>query len=109
VEQFVSLREVPPPIELDDLRRLNEFFPRGGAEFQLDPSFEPQMKGRDEGMPEPDPENVRTFGILQRMNRLNLVVPVDVPHMWDAAMQSKTCKLTVLGEHYRRLVEKGRI
>lgn len=57
----------------------------------------------------PDPENVRTFKILQRYNRLNLVVPVDVPHMWTAAMQSKTCRLTVLGEHYHRLVEKDRI
>jgi hypothetical protein len=24
-------------------------------------------------------------------------------------MESKSCKLTVLGEHYRRLVERGRI
>jgi hypothetical protein len=25
--------------------------------------------------------------------------------MWHAAMQSKGCELTVLGEHYRKLVE----
>lgn len=109
VRQFVSLRKVPPSIELHDLRRIVEFFPAPGAEFRLDPSFEPEMKGRDEGMPMPNPENVRTFGILQRYNRLNLVVPVDAPHMWNAAMQSKTCRLTVLGEHYRRLVEKDRV
>jgi len=109
VRQFVSLRRVPAPIELEDLRRIVEFFPAPGSEFQLDPTFEPEEKGRDTGMPPPDPENTRTFAILQRYNRLNLVVPVDAPHMWHAAMQNKACKLTVLGEHYRRLVEKGRI
>jgi len=109
VRQFVSLRRVPPPIELEDLRRLPEFFPAAGAEFQLDPTFEPEFKGRDEGMPDPVLENTERFAILQRYARLNLVVPVDAPHMWHAAMESKACRLTVLGEHYRRLVEKQRI
>lgn len=109
VREFVSLRRVAPSIGLDDLRRLMEFFPTPGAVFTLDPSFEPERKGRDPGMPEPDPENTRVFAILQRYNRLNLLVPVDAPHMWHAAMQSKGCRLTVLGEHYRRLVERERI
>jgi hypothetical protein len=109
VRQFVSLRRVPPPIELDDLRRITEFFPTPGCEFRLDPTFEPESKGRGPGMPPPTPENTRKFAILQRYNRLNLVVPVDAPHMWHAAMQSRACRLTVLGEHYRRLVEKQRI
>jgi Caspase domain len=109
VRHFVSLRKVSSPIGLDDLRRITEFFPKPGAEFQLDPTFEPELKGRDPGMPEPIAENTRTFAILQRYNRLNLVVPVGVPHMWNAAMERKACKLTVLGEHYRRLVEKRRI
>ena len=64
---------------------------------------------RDEGMPPPDPENTRTFAILQKFNRLNLLVPVNAMHMWNAAMESKACRLTALGEHYRRLVEKNRI
>jgi hypothetical protein len=29
--------------------------------------------------------------------------------MWHAAMESKSCQLTPLGEHYRHLVEKNRI
>ncbi|GAA0490218.1 MULTISPECIES: caspase family protein [Pseudomonadota] len=109
VRQFVSLRKVNPPISLDDLRRITEFFPQRGYEYKLDPTFEPELKGRDPDMPPPNPENTRKFALLQRYNRLNLVVPVDAPHMWHAAMQSKTCKLTVLGEHYRRLVEKQRL
>jgi len=109
VKQFVSLRKVSPPISTSDLRRLTEFFPSPGFEFPLDPTFEPEMKGRDPGMPLPNLENTRTFAVLQSYNRLNLLVPVGVPHMWNAAMESETCKLTVLGEHYRRLVEKSRI
>lgn len=109
VRQFVSLRKVLPPLPLDELRRITEFFPGRGHEFQLDPTFEPEMKGRDPGMPDPIPENTRKFAVLQRYNRLNLVVPVDAPHMWHAAMQSKSCRLTVLGEHYRSLIEKQRI
>jgi len=109
VKSFVSLRKVQPAIQLDELRRITEFFPKPGYEFPLDPTFEPEMKGRSEGMPNPDTENTRKFAILQKFNRVNLLVPVDAPHMWHAAMESKSCKLTVLGEHYRRLVEKKRI
>jgi hypothetical protein len=106
VKNFVSLRKVAPPIPLSDLQRVIEFFPNPGDEFPLDPTYEEEMKGRDEGMPAPHPEHVRTFKILQKYNRLNLLVPVDVPNMWNAAMESKTCRLTALGEHYRRCVEK---
>ncbi len=109
VKRFVSLRKVAPPIPTTDLRRITEFFPTPGFELPLDPTYEPELKGRDPGMPPPNPENTRIFAILQRYNRLNLLVPVDAPHMWNAAMESKLCKLTALGEHYRRLVEKDRI
>lgn len=109
VRQFVSLRKVAPPIELADLRRIAELFPRPGYEFPLDPTFEPEFRGRDSSMPAPIPENVRTFSILQRFSRLNLVVPVGAPHMWHAAIECKACKLTAVGEHYRRLVVQQRI
>jgi hypothetical protein len=109
VREFVSLRKVPPPIELADLRQLTKLFPSPGFEFDLDPTFEPEMKGRDPGMPPPDPENTRKFAVLQKYNRLNLLVPVGATHMWNAAMERKKCRLTPLGEHYRRLVEKNRI
>ncbi|MCT4673675.1 MAG: caspase family protein [Prolixibacteraceae bacterium] len=109
VRQFVSLRNVASPLPLEDLRQIANFFPEPGFEFELDPTYEPEIKGRDEGMPAPNPENTRIFAILQRYNRLNLLVPVGAPHMWNAAMESKACKLTALGEHYRRLVAKNRI
>lgn len=109
VKSFVSLRKVMPPIQLAELRRIVEFFPAPGFEFSLDPSFEPRPEGRTKKMPPPNPENTQKFAILQKYNRVNLLVPVDAPHMWNAAIESKSCKLTVLGEHYRRLVQRGRI
>jgi hypothetical protein len=109
VRNFVSLRKVTSAIPLENLRLISELFPTPGFEYQLNPTFEPELKGRDEGMPKPIEENTRIFAILQKYNRLNLLVPVDAPHMWHAAMESKTCKLTALGEHYRRLAKKNKI
>ena len=108
VRNFVSLRHVAPAIPLEELRLIYEYFPIPGYEFQLDPTYEPEMKGRSEGMPLPIEENTRKFAVLQKFNRLHLLVPVGAPHMWHAAMESKPCKLTALGEHYRRLAKKER-
>ncbi len=111
VKSFVSLRKVQPPINLSDLQRIVEFFPTPGFEFKLDPTFEPERSPGDSerGWPDPNAKNSADFAVLQKYNRVNLVVPVDAPHMWHAAINSKSCKLTVLGEHYRRLVAQGRI
>ena len=102
VKSFVSLRKVQPPIDLADLQRISEFFPQAGSQFLLDSSFEPES-------PNPDPAKTSVFAILQKYNRVNLVVPVGAPHMYHAAMEGKSCKLTSLGEHYRRLAAAKRI
>lgn len=109
VKQFVSLRKSSPAISIEDLRKITTFFPTPGYSLPLDPTFEPEMKGRDVGRLNPVEENTRVFSILQKYNRLNLLVPDGADHMWNAAMESKSCRLTALGEHYRRLVEKNRI
>lgn len=109
VKHFVSLRNVRPAVDIAELLRIVEFFPSSGFHFDLDPSYEAESVGRKPGMPPPDPEHVGIFKILQKYNRVNLLVPVDAPHMWHAAMDSKSCKLTVLGEHYRRLVAEKRL
>ncbi|MGE8261614.1 MAG: caspase family protein [Stenotrophomonas sp.] len=108
VKAFTSLRRVSPPIQLGDLKKITEFFATPSAEFLLDPSFEPQPPAPNHGIA-PDPENNRKFSVLQKLNRLNLVKPVDEEHMYFAAMNSKSCKLTVLGEHYWNLISKKRI
>jgi hypothetical protein len=111
VTRFVSLRKVPPAVALADLKRLIEFFPLPEMHVQLDPTWEPEEIGRPAKVPPPNQANTINFALLQRLNRVGLVVPhgASKPNMFHAAMESKTCKLTVLGEHYRRLVETKRI
>ena len=109
VKRFVSLRRVLPPLPLQELRLIAKLFPAADFDFRLDPTFEPELRGRPEGAPPPDPRNTATFAILQRYNRVNLVKPFDAPHMWHAAIESKSCRLTPLGAHYRRLVANKRI
>lgn len=108
VNTFTSLRKVQAPISLSDLKKITEFFISPADEFSLNPSFEPQPPAPNHGVL-PDPANTAKFSILQKLNRLNLVKPVGEDHMYFAAMNSKTCKLTVLGEHYWKLVTKGMI
>ncbi len=110
VRRFLSLRRVEPPIVFNKLLRITELFPESGYILPLNPAYEPERYGIEpEGTPLPDPARVEEFEILQCFHRLNLVVPVDAPYLWHAAMQSKACKLTPLGEHYRYLVAIGRL
>lgn len=102
VRSFISLRKVNPPITLEDLKKIDDLFPDKGYEFPLDPTFEPTSGKTIE-------TNAEKFRILQKYNRLNLVVPVGAEHMYFAAMESKSCKLTILGEHYWTLVKEERI
>jgi hypothetical protein len=109
VKRFVSLRKVQPPLELADLRRIAGLFPEPGFQYPLDPSYEPERIGSGPGVPAPDPEKTAIFAVLQKYNRVGLLVPEGAPHMWHAAMQSRSVRLTALGEHYRRLAAKGLI
>lgn len=108
VKAFTSLRKVIPPIQLSDLHQITALFRSPDYEFPLDPSFEPQPPAPNHGI-SPDPLNNAKFAILQKLNRLNLVTPVGEEHMYFAAMNSKACKLTALGEHYWNLITKQRI
>lgn len=112
VSKFVSLRKAHPPIALQELLALASHFPRADYNFPLDPAYEPERSEEqkaDPKIPPPDPQKNAVFAVLQNYVKVNLVRPVDAKHMWHAAMQSKSCELTVLGEHYRRIVADGLI
>ena len=82
--------------------RVNLHFGRGGCELcdgQVD-AVDPAMIRMPLDIPIP-------LLILHR--RYPIDRPVDAPHMWHAAVESKAVKLTALGEHYRRLAVKGLI
>lgn len=102
VKNFTSLRKVTPPISLSDLKMITELFIDPGSEFLLDNTYEPDSKN-------PIKENVEKFRVLQKFNRVNLVIPVGEDHMYYAAMCKKSCKLTPLGIHYWNLVKNNRI
>ncbi|MGN7298272.1 caspase family protein [Ferdinandcohnia sp. SAFN-114] len=102
VSTFTSLRKVVPPIPLDILRKIKEYFPSPEEYFKLDPSFEPTSEN-------PNSDNVEIFGNLQKMVKVGLVVPVDEEHMYYAAMNYKACRLTATGYHYWKLTNANRI
>ncbi len=113
VKRFVSLRKVRPPLELAELRRISEFFPEPGFQFRLDPTYEPERHESwatdPQGVPAPEPEHTAIFKILQKYTSVGLTRPDGAPHMWHAAMESKSVSLTALGEHYRQLAAKDLI
>lgn len=111
VQEFISLRQTKPKLSLSDLRALKTIFSTS-KEVNLDPSFEytniPQEK-HDCIKPYATEANVKTFKLLQRLESVGLVEPVGTPHMYFAAMESRSCKLTALGEYYFILAKRGRI
>lgn len=102
VKSFTTLRKVQSPISLSDLKQITILFPKKGQSLKLDPSFEPTSSN-------PDDSNTEQFRILQKYNKINLVIPEGEEHMYYAAMNSKSCKLTILGEHYWNLVKNERL
>lgn len=102
VDRLSELRLCSPAVPLTELRRLPDFFPDVDQEFPLDPSYEPTAEPHDA-------EHEAVFLILQRCRAAKLVEPVGADHMYFAAMQSKTCRLTPLGKHYRRMAREARL
>ena len=102
VKRFISLREVQPPIPLDELKQITDLFLEPSHTFPLDPSYEPTSEN-------PIEENTKIFAKLQKYSHVNLVKPVDEEHMYYAAMNSTGCRLTALGAHYWNLVKKKKI
>lgn len=102
VKRFISLREVQPPIALEELKQITDLFPEPSYTFPLDPSYEPTSEN-------PVEDRTKVFVILQKYNHVNLVKPVDQEHMYYAAMNTTGCRLTALGAHYWNIVKKERI
>ena len=102
VSRFTSIRKINPPVPLEKLRKLTEYFKTAEEEYQLDPSYEFTDPNANEG-------NVNIFKNLQKFESVRLVVPVDEEHMYFAAINSKSCKLTALGYQYWRLVKENKI
>ena len=107
INKFVSLRKNSPPISINELRKICDIFKKPSEEYLLDPTYEPDKHEADTD--EINKEHECIFRTLQGYVKLNLVVPVGEEHMYYAAINRKSCKLTAQGQHYWKLVKKGTI
>jgi len=112
VSGFTCLRSAAPKINMAELKKITEYFPQPDTLFPLDPSFEytndPQIVHQYIA-PFAQPEHITVFKTLQKMQSAGLVEPCDEAHMYWAAMNNKSCRLTPLGAHYWRLVNEKKI
>ena len=102
VSKLVPLRNCSPAVSPEILRKLPEYFKRSADEHPLDPSYEPTAEPHN-------PDHEKIFGHLQSMRAARLITPVGEEHLYFAAMNSKSCRLTALGAHYWRLANHGKI
>jgi hypothetical protein len=112
VTRFTSLRTIEPQVPIETLRKIVDYFSSPEQEYRLDPSYEDTNKNEvKHALVEPyaKPENVAIFKDLQKFQSVGLVVPVEAPYMYFAAMESKSCKLTALGYHYWRLFKERKL
>lgn len=112
VSQFVTLRTISPKLPVTTLHKITDLFPAPDAALGLDPSYEctndPTIEHKYVA-PFAEAAHVTILKALQQMQSAGLVVPVDEDHMYWAAMNKKSCRLTPLGEHYWRLVSNKKI
>lgn len=102
VSKLISLRNCSPVVPLEILRLLPKYFARPDADLPLDPSFEPDAEPSH-------PANEQIFSHLQRYRAARLVVPVGEEHLYYAAMNSKSCRLTPLGRFHWSLASDGKL
>lgn len=102
VSKLLPLRRCKPSVPLDILRLLPSYFASPYVEYPLDPSFEPDEEPQN-------PTNQKIFADLQKLRDAGLLIPVGEDHMYYAAIYSKSCKLTHLGQFYRRLASEGKL
>lgn len=111
ISQFLPLRTIQAKIPKSILRKLSTYFENPTDEFKLDPSYEYTNALNIEHQviePYADAEHVNVFKELQLFESVGLVEPVGTEHMYFAAMENKSCKLTALGLHYWKLSKDRR-
>lgn len=104
VSRLTAIRNCSSQVDISLLRALPEYFPSADYEFPLDPSYEP-----DPDVEPHDEEHEKVFTALQKLRAARLVLPIGAEHMYYAAINSKGCGLTPLGQYYWRLAEQGQI
>jgi len=102
VSRLIPIRRCNPLVDRGILRLLPTYFHDPDFEFNLDPSFEPTEDTKNK-------ENQKIFSNFQELRDAGLLVAVDADHLYYAAMNSKSCKLTRLGQFYWNLAKGGKL
>lgn len=106
LSKVIELRVAQPAVPIKTLRELTTWFTAIDSEYALDPSYEDTSD--NQGFT-PIEEHVQIFKKLQRCRDAKLVEAVGEDFLYFAAMNSKSCKLTPLGQRYWKLVKEGRL
>ncbi|KJE23376.1 Caspase domain-containing protein [Frankia torreyi] len=102
IDRLHELRQIRPDLSRKKLRQLAEIFPESTYHLPLDPSYEPTEQPHDD-------RHEAEFSLLQAARAVKLVEPVGEDHLYWAAINSKACRLTRLGEHYWTLARQGKL
>ena len=111
ISQFLPIRTINAKVPKAILRKISQYFVNPTDEYKLDPSYEftndPTV---EHTLTEPyaNQDNVSVFKELQLFESVGLIEPVGAEHMYFAAMEGKSCRLTALGLHYWKLSKDKR-
>ncbi len=109
VSKLLPLRKCKPQVDPSILRLLPDYFETSDYIYPLDPSYE---WDKHEAGPEYQMRNLEheaIFKHFQKYRDAHLLVPVGEDHLYYAAIHSKACKLTALGQFYWTLANQGKI
>jgi uncharacterized caspase-like protein len=99
--QLTPLRRCDPPVPDSLLRELPTLFKNPESNFQLDPSYE---YTRDESVP----DHVEIFDKFKVLRNARLLITIEDPDLYWAAMHSTSARLTPLGQFYWKLAKEHR-
>ncbi len=111
ISQFLPIRTINAKVPKATLRKISQYFVNPSEEYKLDPSYEFTNDPNIEHSvvePHANQDKVAIFKELQLFESVGLVEPVGTEHMYFAAMEGKSCKLTALGLHYWKLSKDKR-
>lgn len=102
VTELRTIRMCKPKMSFEILRQLTAFFDSEDMEYPLGPEYEPTEGHSNE-------QKEERFRVLQKYTAANLVEPVGAEHMYYAAVNEKSCRLTHIGKLYWSMVKQNRI
>lgn len=97
-ENLIVLRKTEPKVPFALLSKILDYFPNKDHLIDLSPEFEPTEKNVVK-------KKALILTDLQKLANNGLVQPVDEEHMYYAAINSKACKLTLVGKQYWSLLK----